>query len=239
MMANGAKFFQFMQTPDHPTWFWGIGVARATREEEFPRIKARIDQGFPCAVGLTQSRDIGSMGNDHQVVAYSYEDGNPNSKLMIWDNNSPGQEVVLEFKTAYDPGDREIHMGAATWRGFFLEAYAPVYPAFLQPGRLLSDRFDPAIFVVQGGGRFWIPSPAEFRKFLATIDNTVPEGLDSHVICDNYGTHKTPAIKTWLARHPWIHLYFTLTGSSWINQVERWFWFLPCQMISCGTNKSL
>jgi Homeodomain-like domain len=33
---------------------------------------------------------------------------------------------------------------------------------------------------------------AEFKKFLAAIDKTVPEGLDIHVICDNYGTHKTP-----------------------------------------------
>src|SRR6266540_556209 len=41
--ANHVVNIQFMQTPDHPTWFWGIGVARATREEEFPRIKARID----------------------------------------------------------------------------------------------------------------------------------------------------------------------------------------------------
>ena len=29
----------------------------------------------------------------------------------------------------------------------------------------------------------------EFREFLATIDQTVPEHLDMHVICDNYGTH--------------------------------------------------
>lgn len=29
---------------------------------------------------------------------------------------------------------------------------------------------------------------AGFRKFLATIGKTVPEGLDIHVICDNYGT---------------------------------------------------
>ena len=43
---------------------------------------------------------------------------------------------------------------------------------------------------------------AEFKKFLTTIDKTVPEGLDIHVVCDNYGTHKTPAIKAWLARHP-------------------------------------
>lgn len=162
MMSNGAKFFYFMHTPDHPTLFWGIGVARATREVEFPRIKARIDQGFPCALGLTQSRDIGSMGNDHQVVAYGYEDGIPNSKLFIYDNNSPGQETVLEWKSAYDPGDREVRMGGQNWRGFFMEAYAPQVPAFLQSGRLLSDKSDPAISVIQGGGRFWIPSPTEF-----------------------------------------------------------------------------
>jgi hypothetical protein len=43
---------------------------------------------------------------------------------------------------------------------------------------------------------------AEFGKFLTTIDKTVPAGLDVHLICDNYGTHKTPAIRAWLARHP-------------------------------------
>src|SRR5258705_12546885 len=80
---------------------------------------------------------------------------------------------------------------------------------------------------------------SEFKKFLSTIDKTVPEGLDIHVVCDNYGTHKTPAIKAWLARHPRIHLHFTPTGSSWINQVERWFGFLTDQMIRRGVHKSV
>ena len=40
---------------------------------------------------------------------------------------------------------------------------------------------------------------------------------------DNYGTHKTPPIQRWLARHPRFHLHFTPTYASWINQVERWF----------------
>jgi transposase len=80
---------------------------------------------------------------------------------------------------------------------------------------------------------------AEFKKFLATIDKTVPGGLDIHVICDNYGTHKTPAINAWLARHPRIHMHFTPTGSSWINQVERWFGFLTDQMIRRGAHKSV
>jgi transposase len=79
----------------------------------------------------------------------------------------------------------------------------------------------------------------EFKKFLTAIDKTVPEGLDIHVICDNYGTHKTPAIKAWLARHPRIHLHFTPTGSSWLNQVERWFGFLTDQLIRRGVHKSV
>ena len=79
----------------------------------------------------------------------------------------------------------------------------------------------------------------EFKKFLATIDKTVPEGLGIHVICDNYGTHKTPAINAWLARHPRIHMHFTPTGSSWINQVERWFGFLTDQMIRRSAHKSV
>src|SRR5690349_12751227 len=80
---------------------------------------------------------------------------------------------------------------------------------------------------------------AEFRKFLATIDQRVPPELDIHLICDNYGTHKTPAIKTWLARHPRFHMHFTPTGSSWINQVERWFGYLTSQLIRRGVHKSV
>ena len=79
----------------------------------------------------------------------------------------------------------------------------------------------------------------EFKKFLTTIDKTVPEGLDIHLVCDNYGTHKTPAIKAWLGRHPRFHLHSTPTGSSWINQVERWFGFLTDQMLRRGVHKSV
>jgi transposase len=80
---------------------------------------------------------------------------------------------------------------------------------------------------------------AEFKKFLITIDKTVPAELDVHLICDNYGTHKTPAIKAWLAKHPRFHMHFTPTGSSWINQVERWFGYLTGQMIRRGAHKSV
>jgi transposase/transposase-like protein len=80
---------------------------------------------------------------------------------------------------------------------------------------------------------------AEFRKFLARIDKAVPADLGVHLVCDNLATHKTPAIQDWLARHPRFRLHFTPTGSSWINQVERWFGFLTAQMIRRGVHKSV
>lgn len=80
---------------------------------------------------------------------------------------------------------------------------------------------------------------SEFKKFLVTINKTVPADLDIYLVCDNYGTHKTPAIRTWLANHPRFHMHFTPTGSSWINQVERWFGFLSDQMIRRGVHKSV
>ena len=79
----------------------------------------------------------------------------------------------------------------------------------------------------------------EFRKFLAAIDKAVPPGLDIHVVCDNLATHKTPLINDWLARHPRFRVHFTPTGSSWINQVERWFAYLTTQLTQRGVHKSV
>jgi transcriptional regulator with XRE-family HTH domain len=42
----------------------------------------------------------------------------------------------------------------------------------------------------------------EFKKFLVTIDKAVPAGLAVHLVCDNYATHNTPEIRTWLGKHP-------------------------------------
>jgi transposase/transcriptional regulator with XRE-family HTH domain len=79
----------------------------------------------------------------------------------------------------------------------------------------------------------------EFRKFLVRIDKAVPADLDVHLICDNYATHNTPEIRTWLARHPRFHVHFTPTGSSWMNQVERWFGLLTDKLIRRGVHTSV
>jgi len=57
------------------------------------------------------------------------------------------------------------------------------------------------------------------------IDAEFPADLTVHLVCDNYGTHKTPAVKTRLAAHPRFQMHFTPTYSSWLNQVVRFFAF--------------
>ncbi len=63
----------------------------------------------------------------------------------------------------------------------------------------------------------------EFLKFLEEVDRQLAVGPEVHIVMDNYGTHKTPKVKRWFARHPRYHLHFTPTSASWLNQVERFF----------------
>jgi transposase len=79
----------------------------------------------------------------------------------------------------------------------------------------------------------------EFKRFLATIDAQVPPELAVHLVLDNYATHKTPAIKRWLAAHPRFHLHFTPTSASWLNLVERLFAELTTKRLRRGTHRSV
>jgi transposase len=79
----------------------------------------------------------------------------------------------------------------------------------------------------------------DFLHFLRTIDKAVPAHLDLHLVCDNYGTHKTPEIKKWLLRHSRFHLHFTPTYSSWLNLVERWFAELTNRKLRRSTHRSV
>src|SRR5215217_5098809 len=79
----------------------------------------------------------------------------------------------------------------------------------------------------------------EIKKFLIAIDKAVTAELEVHLVADNYGTHKTPDIQAWLTLHPRFHVHFTPTGSSWINQVERWFGLLTDKLIRRGVHTSV
>lgn len=78
----------------------------------------------------------------------------------------------------------------------------------------------------------------EFRKFLDSIDTSIPGEFDVHLVMDNYGTHKTALIRRWLAKRPRFHVHFTPTSASWINLVERWFAELTQKQIKRGAHRS-
>src|ERR1051325_12087365 len=61
---------------------------------------------------------------------------------------------------------------------------------------------------------------AAFVDFLTDIVASQPKHRAIHVIADNLSTHKTQAVRTFLLEHPNVHLHFTPTYSSWLNQVE-------------------
>lgn len=75
----------------------------------------------------------------------------------------------------------------------------------------------------------------EFRSFLREIDKAVPAELDVHCIVDNYGSHKHPKVKAWLAARPRWHMHFIPTYSSWLNQVERFFALITDKAIRRGS----
>jgi transposase len=80
---------------------------------------------------------------------------------------------------------------------------------------------------------------AEFVAFLSDIVVHQPRGQEIHVIADNLSAHKTVLVTEFLERHPRVHLHFTPTYSSWLNQVELWFGKIERDLIARGVFTSV
>lgn len=75
----------------------------------------------------------------------------------------------------------------------------------------------------------------EFLKFLRRIDREFPGQTPLHLVMDNYGTHGTPEVKAWLAKHPRFVVHYVPTSCSWLNLIERWFAELTNKRIRRGS----
>jgi transposase len=74
----------------------------------------------------------------------------------------------------------------------------------------------------------------EFVAFLGQIIALEPKGREIHIIIDNLSAHKTRRVAQFLADHPKLHLHFTPTYSSWLNQVEIWFGKIERDVVARG-----
>ena len=79
----------------------------------------------------------------------------------------------------------------------------------------------------------------EWLRFLKTLARETPPHLDLHLIVDNYATHKHQRVRSWLARHPRIHVHFIPTSSSWLNVVESFFSQLTSHRLRRGVFTSV
>ena len=75
----------------------------------------------------------------------------------------------------------------------------------------------------------------EFLQFLRRINREFPGKTALHLVMDNYGTHNTAEVKSWLKAHPRFVTHFVPTSCSWLNLIERWFAELTNKRIRRGS----
>ena len=79
----------------------------------------------------------------------------------------------------------------------------------------------------------------EFVSFLDQVVAGCKPKQEIHVILDNLSAHKTARVRDFLRQHPNVHLHFTPTYSSWLNQVEIWFAKIEREVIARGVFTSV
>lgn len=113
-------------------------LAARTIAEQWPRIRARLDDGQPAPLGVVTVASANPLllGHNHQVLAYDYGSRDQDVQLLVYDPNSgPDDRVVIQFSTAASAepltdSPAFTHNVNVSWpvRGFFLTRYAPADP---------------------------------------------------------------------------------------------------------------
>ena len=150
------KYYDWMTSPDHDTWF-RQGLPRRTIEDEWPRIKADIDNGRLSCLGLvtTASLNPGDMGKNHQVLAYGYDIGADNSlSLKVYDPNSRDSDAVRVTLPLGNPGrttpiSHNVNVSSPV-RGFFWVPFSAVPPPTFDDGEI-EDFLAPHTMPAAGG----------------------------------------------------------------------------------------
>ena len=79
----------------------------------------------------------------------------------------------------------------------------------------------------------------QFIAFLSRLVERAEWAQEIHVVLDNLSAHKSAPVKEFLEAHPKVHLHFTPTYSSWLNQVELWFGKIERDVIARGVFTSV
>jgi hypothetical protein len=86
--------------PDPPTrlatWLGREPPRIVAIDKEWPRIRAEIDAGHPCVVGLirTSGSSPWRLTSNHQVLAFAYDATDAAITVHVYDPNHPGRDDV-------------------------------------------------------------------------------------------------------------------------------------------------
>jgi hypothetical protein len=150
------QYYEWMQLPTHNTWIGPTGTSWRTIKDSMPVVRTTIDSGHPCPLALVciHSANPGDLGQNHQVLAYAYEDNGPTTRVHLYDSNHPDTDVTITFDHtnpehttafAYSTGDHNV-------LGFFPVPYGAKNPAdMFQDGRPAVGILSPSGHAADGG----------------------------------------------------------------------------------------
>ena len=78
---------------------------------------------------------------------------------------------------------------------------------------------------------------ATFIRFLRQLLRAYP-AKELYIIADNGSSHRSKKTMAWAGKRKRLHLTFTPTHASWLNQIETWFGLLTRKVIRRGIFKS-
>lgn len=138
-LPNGpTRYLRLMNPllPDGETVWSRLGIAPHGRiwrmvHDEWPRVRAEIDGGHPCALGLVRVRsaDPFDLKENHQVLAYGYRLEGSSLGLHLYDPNRPGSDDVrLSLDLASVSRGPVTSPASRPVLSFFRIGYAPSLP---------------------------------------------------------------------------------------------------------------
>jgi hypothetical protein len=129
-----ARYYEWMNLPGRDGPLGIAGLSRRTIATSMPVVRSTIDGGHPCPLGLVcvHSANPKDLGQNHQVLAWGYDDQGPTTVVRVYDCNHPDDDgVTITFdhthpggatEFAYSPADHQI-------RGFFPVTYSTRDPS--------------------------------------------------------------------------------------------------------------
>jgi len=201
-----------------------IGPANPSFNEEFGKVRSRIDQGQYLILGLKLRPDTPGWG--HQVLCYGYD---PNSQAaLVYDPNSPGEEVAI---TAQRVGnDNFIHLQGT------LGSTDDRYSAMFEQQELFVDRvsdrvnYDMADNVARNLNFSVRPPLVNTQEGWRWCRNCQGMwfGLDSAVSCCPAGGHHS---------QEGSGMYKLLMNYGESSGQSRWRWCRKCQGLFYGGDR--